>query len=140
MTKHDEKIIRLLHQRLSGTTEKSTEDLVGDHQRGLRISMQTPRLWPTTLEPGWRERARGRPTVTRMIAASVPVCECDCRHDFPLSHHRFHLARRRAAFSVRRPNHGNKLPLEVVTAPTVEEFKKQSDSTVVSIFLHFPKT
>ncbi len=50
------------------------------------------------------------------------------RHDFQLRHLRFRLARRKAAFSVRLPKHWNKLPLEVVTSPSVEAFKGLLDS------------
>ncbi len=60
------------------------------------------------------------------------------RHHFQLRHRRFRLARRKAAFSVRLPKHWNKLPLEVVTAPSVEAFKRLLDSNGASIFPQFP--
>ncbi len=55
------------------------------------------------------------------------------RHDCQLHHGGFLLGRRKAAFSVRLPKHGNKLPLEVVTAPFVEAFKRFMDSNRASL-------
>ncbi len=60
------------------------------------------------------------------------------KQNFQLGNRRFRLARRRAAFSVLLPNHWSRLPLEVVTAPTVKVFKRLLDSTWASIFPHLP--
>ncbi len=60
------------------------------------------------------------------------------RHDFQLRHRRFRLARRKAAFSVRLPKHWNKLPLEVITEPSFEAFKRLLDSNWASIFPQLP--
>ncbi len=59
-------------------------------------------------------------------------------HDFQLRHRCFRLARRRAAFSVRLPNHWNRLLLEEVTAYTVEALKQLLDSTWIFIFPRLP--
>ncbi len=56
------------------------------------------------------------------------------RHDFQLRHRRFRLARRKAAFAVRLPKHRNKLPLEVVVAPSVKAFQRLLGSNWASIF------
>ncbi len=60
------------------------------------------------------------------------------RHDFPLRHRRFRLAKRKAAFSVRLPKHRNTLTLEVVSAPSVEAFKRLLDCNWASIFPQLP--
>ncbi len=46
------------------------------------------------------------------------------RHDYQLRHRRFHRARRGAAFSVTLSPKWNALPLEVITAPTLDLFKR----------------
>ncbi len=56
------------------------------------------------------------------------------RHDFQLRHRRFHRARRGAAFSVRLPPKWNALPLEVVTAPTLDLFKRMMDDRWALLF------
>ncbi len=60
------------------------------------------------------------------------------RPDFQLRPRRFHLPRRKAAFSVRLPKHLKKLPLKVVIAPSVEAFKRLFDSNRASIFPPLP--
>ncbi len=63
-------------------------------------------------------------------------CECNlCRHDFQLRNRRFHRARRGTTFSVRLPSKWNALPLEVVTAPTLDLFKRVFDDRWAD---HFP--
>ncbi len=56
------------------------------------------------------------------------------RHDFQLRHRRFHRERRGAAFSVRLPPKWNTLPLEVVTAPTLDLFKRMLDDRWALLF------
>ncbi len=56
------------------------------------------------------------------------------RHDFQLRHRRFQRARRGAAFSVRLPPKWNALPLEVVTASTLNSFKRMLDNRWTSLF------
>ncbi len=56
------------------------------------------------------------------------------RYDFQLRHRRFHLARRGAAFSVRLPPKWNTLPLEVVTALTLDLFKRMLDDRWTLLF------
>ncbi len=56
------------------------------------------------------------------------------RHDFQLHHRCFHRARREATFSVRLPPKWNGLPLEVVTAPTLDLFKRILDDRWAYLF------
>ncbi len=56
------------------------------------------------------------------------------RHDFQLRHRRFHRAWRGAAFSVRLPPKWNAPLLEVVTAPTLDLFKRMLDDRWTYIF------
>ena len=55
-------------------------------------------------------------------------------HGFKLRHRRFRLRRRRAAFSVRLPPSWNKLPTAMVTAPTLDSFKRLLDMAWPSLF------
>ncbi len=56
------------------------------------------------------------------------------RHDFQLRHRRFYRARRGAAFSVSLPPKLNALPLGVVTAPTLDLFKRLLDDRWAYLF------
>ncbi len=83
-----------LHGRPGGHAGggEPTEDLAEDHPGGTRASWRTSGLWPTTMDPvaasdlhrdgpglprtvrdreGYRQRIRGRPIPTRMIAISL---------------------------------------------------------------------
>ncbi len=55
-------------------------------------------------------------------------------YDFQLLHRRFHRAKRGATFPVRLPPKWNALPLEVITAPTLDLFKRMSDDRWAYLF------
>ncbi len=55
-------------------------------------------------------------------------------HDLKLRHRSFHLARRKAAFSVRIVETWNKLPPFVINSPSVVVFKNRLDACWESIF------
>ncbi len=55
-------------------------------------------------------------------------------HDFKLRHRSFRLLRRQAAFSVRLPISWNRLPMEIVNAPTLNTFKRLLELAWISLF------
>ncbi len=59
-------------------------------------------------------------------------------HEFKLRHRSFRLLRRKAAFSVRLPISWNKLPMEMVNAPTLNTFKRLLDLAWFSLFPSLP--
>ncbi len=58
--------------------------------------------------------------------------------DFKLRHRSFHLLRRKAVFSVKLPISWNKLAIEIVDAPTLDDFKRPLDSACSFLFPSLP--
>ncbi len=59
-------------------------------------------------------------------------------YDFKLRHRSFRLLQRKAAFSVRLPISWNKLPMEMVNAPTLYTFKRLLHLAWFSLFPSLP--
>ncbi len=68
------------------------------------------------------------------IFFTLPSCSHLRGHDLKLSHRAFHLARRKAAFSVEIVGPWNKLPPLVISSPSVVVFKNRLDACWEAIF------
>ncbi len=65
----------------------------------------------------------GGPDLPQDLFFTLPSCSHLRGHDLMLRHRSFHLARRKAAFSVRLVEPWNKLPPFVINSPSVVVFK-----------------
>ncbi len=65
---------------------------------------------------------------------TLPSCSHLRGHDLKLRHRSFHLARRKAAFSVRIVEPWNELPPFVIDSPSVVVFKNLLDACWKTIF------
>ena len=60
-------------------------------------------------------------------------CDRTKAHDFKCKEHRFQLDTRKKSFTVRVVKHWNRLPREVVNAPSLETFKVRVDRALSNL-------
>ncbi len=76
----------------------------------------------------------GRYNLPQDLFFTLTSCSHLRGHDLKLRHRSLHLARRKAAFSVRVVEPWNKLPLFVINSPSVVVFKNRLDACWETIF------
>ncbi len=76
----------------------------------------------------------GRYDLLQDMFFTLPSCSHLCRQDSKLHHRSFHLARQKAAYSVRIVEPWNKLPPFFINSPSLVVFKNRLDACWETIF------
>ncbi len=128
-----ERIQRLATRMVKGMRELPYEERL----RRLNIfSLERHRL---RKDPIWAYNIfQGRLDLPQAEFFEAPAERDLLGHDFKLRHRSFRLLRRKAAFSVRLSISWNKLPMEMVNAPTLNTFKRLLDLALFSLFPSLP--